>query len=558
MSESSEAYEEGLEALDSGDPVLAMQSFTEAIIEDGSAWEPYYARAYVFMQDAEDLDEEVLELVAADLDRALEINGAASDAAALRAEVALRQGEPEEAVRYLLMAFGRSTQQTEVRRRLAETLHGLLGDVESGRGTEEADTGLCDRLDRMLEVSTLPAVVRDGLRAEVLAARSHRWQLAGDSARSLADLQLLAGLVPDHPRLPATLPAARPRDTGAVGPASQEPAFDTVGGIDGADSFSSELRKIFDVYLGDPDVGETRRRLAEFGQPATRSLLLFGPSGCGKTYVVRAFAGEYRRRHGRELPLFRLRMEEIYGKYVGESESRLAEAFDRALNAQPSLLFCDEIDGLGMNRESISQDFRQEFAGHFLQQVDRLKEQNAALLFFGCTNRLWSVDLALLRRFDRVIPVELPNESTRVEIFRIHLARVAQRLCSPDIDVAALARHSHGLTPGDIQKSVSRAVDNLLVGSDGGADAVLGQEALMRALDEEKKGQGRMHLQQWVRESRAALTRIGQDTMATDLDRRYGPYLDPLSAERQNGVVPLDAWTEEPSLDLSFLRQLGG
>ncbi|MFE6745295.1 AAA family ATPase [Kitasatospora purpeofusca] len=558
MSEPSEAYEEGMAALDSGDAVLAVLSFTEAIIEDGSAWEPYYARAYVLMQDEEELDEEVLEEVAADLDRALEINGAASDAAALRAEVALRQGEPEEAVRFLLMAFGRSNQQTEVRRRLAETLHGLLGDVESGRGPEQDDIGLCDRLDRMLEVSTLPAVVRDSLRCEVLAARAHRWQLAGDTARSLADLQLLAGLVPDHPRLPATLPAARQRAAGTGGSAPQEPDFDTVGGIDGASSFTSELRKIFDVYLGDPDVEETRRRLAEFGQPATRSLLLFGPSGCGKTYVVRAFAGEYRRRHGRELPLFRLRMEEIYGKYVGESESRLAEAFDRALSAQPSLLFCDEIDGLGMTRESISQDFRQEFAGHFLQQVDRLKDQNAALLFFGCTNRLWSVDLALLRRFDRVIPVELPNEPTRVEIFRIHLARVAQRLRSPDIDAAALARHSHGLTPGDIQKSVSRAVDNLLVASDGGADSVLGQEALMRALDEEKKGQGRMHLQQWVRESRAALTRIGQETMATDLDRTYGPYLDPLSAERQNGVMPLDAWTEEPSLDLSLLRQLGG
>ena len=558
MTDSDSAYAMGLSALDSGDAKEAMAFFTVAIADDESAWEPRYARAYAVLQD-EDLDEddELLVQAANDLDQALKINGAASDAAALRAEVAVLQEEPEEAVRFLLLAFGRSTRQSDVRTRLTDTLHGLLGLVEAGSSTVEDDTGLCDRLEQMVTVSKLPALIRDGLRGEVVAARAHRWQLAGDTSRSLADLQLLARLVPGHPRLPVGLPAAPERGRGPVAAATGAPTFDAVAGIEGSGSFASELRKIFEVYLGDRDVQETHRRLAEFGQPATRSLLLFGPSGCGKTYVVRAFAGEFRRRHGRELPLFRLRLEEIFGRYVGESESRLAEVFDRALDAQPSLLFCDEIDGLGMSRESITDSFRQEFAGHFLQQVDRLKEQNAALLFFGCTNRLWSVDLALLRRFDRVIPVELPDERTREEIFRIHLGRIVERLRSPDVDIPVLARAAHGLTPGDIQKSVSRAVDALLVASDGAADAVLGQPALMQAIEEEKKGQGRMHLQQWVRESRSALLKIGQDEMAAGLERTYGPYLD-RSPYAQRGGMPLDAWTEEPSLDFTFLRQVGG
>jgi MoxR-like ATPase len=400
--------------------------------------------------------------------------------------------------------------------------------------------------------------MRDGLRAEVVSARAFRRQQAGDVPGSVADLHLLARLAPAHPRLPAVLPAGSTGGSRSGSAASSGPAFDAVGGADATEGFVSELRQMFELYLGDGDERRTRNRLAEYGQQATKSILLFGPSGCGKTYLVRAFAGEYRRRHGRELPLFRLRLEEVYGKYVGESESRLAEIFDRAIEAQPSLLFCDEIDGLGMSRENITHDFRQEFAGHVLQQVDRLKEQDASLLFFGCTNRVWSVDLALLRRFDRLIPVNLPDEPTREAIFRIHLGRIAERLRSPDLDLAGLARTSHGLTPGDIQKVVSRAVDDLLGSAATGVQ--LTQEGLLTALEHEQGGQGPMHLTEWVRSSRAALTSIGQESMAAELDRMYGPYLSASAGAGTSSLraLAVDAWTEQPVYDLTYLRRFRG
>lgn len=539
-------YTAGLNALESGDYQAAFQHFTTAVDEDGSAWEPRYARAYSILVDTDLRDDiDLVDLACADLDRMLVASPTASDAASLRGWAAALRSEHEMAVRYFLMAASRSTLREAVEPRLVDALAELLTRVEEGRCPAAEDIELCDRLEQMITVSAFPTPVRNDLLAEVLAARAFRRQTEGDDHGALVDLTALARLVPQHPRLPRDLPVTE--ETTMSSP-SGDPVFATVGGMGGGGSFTSELEKIFDLYFGDQDTDATRERIAEFGQVPSRSVLLFGPSGCGKTYVVRAFAGEYRRRHGQSLPLIRLRLNEIFGRYVGDSEQRLAEMFDRAIATQPSVVFCDEIDGLGMTREG-AQGWHQELTGHFLQQIDRLKEENAAVLFFGCTNRIWSVDLALLRRFDRLLPVGLPDEDARREVFQVHLAPVAKRLISPDVDVAELARKSHGLTPGDIQKVVSQAADDLLI-SPGPHDGQLDQGRLVAALRDHRSP---MHVQEWVRQSLVALNEIGQEDMARDLDRLYGPHIT--GATARNGMIPFDAWTEEPELDLSLLRR---
>jgi tetratricopeptide (TPR) repeat protein len=555
-------YEKGLKALNAEEFGSAREWFTKAIAADPDAWEPRYARAFTLLniKDLAD-DKTTLAAAAEDLDKALEINGAASDVVALRGHVAALSEQHEQAVGLFLTAAGRSRQRKLVEAGLTDSLNELLAAVEVSDQNAAEDLALCDRLENMVAVAQLPTIVRDELTAEILATRAYRRQKTGDEEGALADLRHLARLVPGHPRLPMDLPTASTgaRNSNSPLAAADELTFESVGGADGANSFVPELRKIFDIYLGDRDIQATRSRLAELGQPATRSILLFGPSGCGKTYVVRAFAGEYRRRHGRELPLFRLRVEEILGRWVGTSERRLADYFDQAIDAQPSILFCDEIDSIGMTREG-SQDWRQEFTALFLQQVDRLREEGAALIFFGCTNRVWSVDLALLRRFDRLIPVELPDEEARRDIFQVHLERITKRFRAEHIDLDVPARKSLGLTPGDIQKVVSRATDDLL-GVTGPDAPVLTQAHLLSALDHYRQP---MHVREWVRQSLAALNAIGQTDMAEDLERMYGPYIGGIASLTSNGshpqraAIPLEAWTEEPEFDLTALRRLMG
>jgi tetratricopeptide (TPR) repeat protein len=544
-----------MHALQSGNLDDARDWFTKAIAANPRAWEPRYARAYALLNDEESVkDPELLGAAAEDLDRALEIDGGASDVLALRGHVAALCGQHEQAVELFLTAMGRSGQRKMVEAGLVDSLSELLSKVELNDGDPAEDLALCDRLEQKVAVATMPTVTRNELLAEILAARAFRRKREGDDEAALADLRELGRLVPGHPSLPTNLPAM-PSSGSAGELSSDELTFDSVGGADQGNTFITELRKIFDVYLGDRDVEATRRRLAELGQPPTRSILLFGPSGCGKTYVVRAFAGEYRRRHGRALPLFRLRAEEILGRYVGDSERRLASYFDRAIESQPSILFCDEVDSIGMSREG-AQDWRQELTALFLQQVDKLKEQGAALIFFGCTNRVWSVDLALLRRFDRLIPVELPDEEARRAIFRVHINRIADRLRAEDIDFDALAKQSHGLTPGDIQKVVSRATDDIQTGT-AEDRAILTNEHMLTAL---KRYRQPMHVREWVRQSHAALTSIGQDDMAEELERMYGSYIGGMATLSSNGgsaqppVIPLEAWTEEQDVDLTSLR----
>jgi ATPase family associated with various cellular activities (AAA) len=331
---------------------------------------------------------------------------------------------------------------------------------------------------------------------------------------------------------------------------ANEPTFADLGGLGESGSFGARVQMIFDSYFAGDKGDIVRARLEEFGQPLTRAVLLFGPSGCGKTFLIRSFSGEYRRRHGRALPVFRLRLNDVLDRYIGESEKRVTELFDQAMDEQPSIIFGDEIDSIGMSRED-GQDWRVQFTSHFLQEIDRVKESGSAVVFFGCTNRIWSIDHAMTRRFDDLIPVELPNERARAEIFTVHLRRFE----GVEYDVEALAKASSGLTPGDIQKIVSSAASEALLLPSGES---LTQERVVHALNAYRQP---MHVRERVRQSLTALRAIGQEEMAVDDERMYGAYIGNLAAPRPDGgrrwdPIPATAWQEQPVFDLGLLRRM--
>ncbi|WP_432979433.1 ATP-binding protein [Dactylosporangium sp. CA-233914] len=555
------AYDKGIAALDGAALDEARQWFKVAVDSDAEGWEPYYAWAWSVLRDPASAGDDVLTDLEKHLDRALTRFGGGSDLNALRGQVAALRGQHERAVEFFLTAVARSSQREQVIDGLSQSLALLLAGAESGPSPTDGPTSiaLCDRLETVVSVSALPSPIRDELIGEVVATRAFCRQRAGDAEGALKELRQLRRLVPDHPRLPSEISDA---DIAALPTSSpelnSEPRFASLGGIDNPNSFMSGLRRLFEVYLADADPEATRTKLAEFGQSPMRSLLLFGPSGCGKTYVVRAFSGEYRARHHRDLPIFRLKMDEVFGHYSGDGERKLTEVFDQALDAQPSIVFCDEVDAVGGTRER-GEAWRAALTGHFLQQLDRVRERGAAVIFFGCTNRVWAVDLALIRRFDRLIPVELPDEAARREILQIHLARMASQYRSPDIDLQELGRMSHGLTPGDLQKLVSRATDDLIDARSAGAEAPhLTQEGLVSALAHYRRP---VHVREWVRQSLNALRTFGNDDMAAELERLYAPYIGGIaevSEHGRNGAwrgIPPEAWTEPMNQDLSNLRQ---
>lgn len=551
-------YNEALEAIKSRSMTAALESFDRAVASEPDHWEPYYGRAWAILNDERRRgDPERLATAAQDLDRALDLGGG-SDAAALSGHVASLRGEHERAVTLLLQAVGHSPQRDLVADGLIDSLSKLLHELENSKDLEDA-VATCDRLQARLEATSLHGPLRHELLAEVVATRAFCHQRAGEPNRAEADLRQVARLMPNHPRLPEGL---QPVPAAARTAATSDPTFESFGGLDVEKTFAHNLAETFELYFSDPDVEAVRKRLGEYGQSPTRSILLFGPSGCGKTYIIRAFSGEYRRRHGRDLPIHRLRLNEVLNRWVGEDEKAITRIFDQAVETQPSILFGDEIDSIGMSREhGAGQEWRVQLTSHFLQEIDRLREQDPAVLLFGCTNRVWAVDLALMRRFDDFVVVELPNEEVRAKIFQVHLARLHARVRPRDIDLHELAERSHGLTPGDIEKVVRRSVSDVLAKRAGDSEGrPLGEADLLRAVEEYRQP---MHVRDWVRKSVTALREAGHDEEADRVEETYGPYLrdaGPASGPPPDPAtwrpIPEEAWTEEPEFDLTLMERM--
>ncbi|KAI9090438.1 P-loop containing nucleoside triphosphate hydrolase protein [Phlyctochytrium arcticum] len=187
--------------------------------------------------------------------------------------------------------------------------------------------------------------------------------------------------------------------------------------------------------------------LKHFGVRPSRGLLLHGPPGTGKTMITRTIASAMR------VPVLTINGPEIISKFVGETETKLRDLFQRARDNAPCIIFVDELDALCSTRTSAT-ELENRIVATFLTLMDGLSEDgshdSASIFVIGATNRPNSIDAALRRpgRFDREVLIGVPTPSARLDILKILLQDVPNSLS--DAQLLQLASSTHGFVGADL------------------------------------------------------------------------------------------------------------
>ncbi len=188
-----------------------------------------------------------------------------------------------------------------------------------------------------------------------------------------------------------------------------------------------------------------------YGKKIGGGILFYGPPGCGKTYLAKATAGEI------DSQFISVGIDEILDMYIGQSEKKLNMVFEKARAMSPCVLFFDEIDALGANRNDLRTSGGRNLINQFLAELDGMNSDNEGILVIGATNAPWHLDSAFRRpgRFDRMIFVQPPSLESRTEIFKIALNGKPIE----EIDYKKLAKLSEGYSGADINACIDVAVE---------------------------------------------------------------------------------------------------
>ncbi len=215
--------------------------------------------------------------------------------------------------------------------------------------------------------------------------------------------------------------------------------------VEGVDEAEDNLREIVD-YLQNPD------KYKEIGASMPKGLLLVGPPGTGKTMLAKAVAGES------NVPFFSMSGSEFVEMFVGMGASKVRDLFKQAKEKAPCIVFIDEIDAIGQKRNAGTMggnDEREQTLNQLLTEMDGF-EANNGVIILAATNRPESLDPALTRpgRFDRRVPVELPDLKGREAILRVHAKKVK---IGEDVDYERVARMASGASGAELANIVNEA-----------------------------------------------------------------------------------------------------
>ena len=214
--------------------------------------------------------------------------------------------------------------------------------------------------------------------------------------------------------------------------------------VAGEDEAKENLSEIVD-YLHDP--GKYR----EIGASMPKGILLVGPPGTGKTMLAKAVAGEA------DVPFFSMSGSEFIEMFVGMGASKVRDLFKQAKEKAPCIVFIDEIDAIGKKRDGQlgGNDEREQTLNQLLTEMDGF-EGNNGVIILAATNRPESLDPALTRpgRFDRRVPVELPDLKGREEILKVHAKKIR---IAEDVDFNKIARMASGASGAELANIVNEA-----------------------------------------------------------------------------------------------------
>ena len=214
--------------------------------------------------------------------------------------------------------------------------------------------------------------------------------------------------------------------------------------VAGEDEAKENLNEIVN-YLHDP------KQYEEIGASMPKGILLVGPPGTGKTMLAKAVAGEA------NVPFFSMSGSEFVEMFVGMGASKVRDLFSQAKEKAPCIVFIDEIDAIGQKREGRigGNDEREQTLNQLLTEMDGF-EGNAGVVILAATNRPEVLDPALTRpgRFDRRVPVELPDLKGREEILRVHAKKIKTE---PNIDYSHIARMASGASGAELANIVNEA-----------------------------------------------------------------------------------------------------
>ncbi len=214
--------------------------------------------------------------------------------------------------------------------------------------------------------------------------------------------------------------------------------------VAGEDEAKESLSEIVD-YLHNPE------KYREIGAAMPKGILLVGPPGTGKTMLAKAVAGEA------NVPFFSMSGSEFVEMFVGMGASKVRDLFKQAKEKAPCIVFIDEIDAIGQKRDAHinSNDEREQTLNQLLTEMDGF-EDNTGVIILAATNRPESLDPALTRpgRFDRRVPVELPDLKGREEILKVHARKIK---LDSQVDFGKIARMASGASGAELANIINEA-----------------------------------------------------------------------------------------------------
>lgn len=368
--------------------------------------------------------------------------------------------EPEEAVRWLATVQP-ATYEADARIAASNFL-AEMEETPSALRWLEGD-------EPKLQIARASLLLENGRTGE--AAEAYSAAIAGDPSlkepsleAALAPKQAAAGSNVVNLRGPRPVPDAE--DAGPINRLPREAkTFADVGGLDEVKKDIS--RKIIQPFRN-PSL------FSKFKRKAGGGVLLYGPPGCGKTMIARATAGEV------GAQFISIEIAEVLDMYIGQSEKRLANAFENARGAKPAVLFFDEIEALAARRRFGHADHGASLVSTFLNEMDGVNASNEGVLVLAATNTPWAIDTAFRRpgRFDRVIFVPPPDREARESILKMAMEGRPQ----DNVNLEPIAQATSGFSGADLVGLIEEACDFAIEESlDSGEVAPIRQKHLTEA-----------------------------------------------------------------------------